>query len=129
MQQQYSAGGLATDGGGIDPVSGNPVPVGSNPVEVRDDIEASVSEGEYVVPADVVRYYGVKFFEDLRQEAKSEYAQMDSEGRVGGEAPMVADVPDPEDPYELAAMINSGEEEPRGNVSWRSDWWSFWRWR
>jgi hypothetical protein len=112
MQQQYSAGGLATDGGGIDPVSGNPVPVGSNPVEVRDDIEASVSEGEYVVPADVVRYYGVKFFEDLRQEAKSEYAQMDSEGRVGGEAPMVADVPDPEDPYELAAMINSGEEEP-----------------
>ena len=34
--------------------------------EVRDDIPAQLSDGEYVVPADVVRYYGVKFFEDLR---------------------------------------------------------------
>ena len=30
--------------------------------EVRDDIPAQLSEGEYVVPADVVQYYGVKGF-------------------------------------------------------------------
>ena len=29
--------------------------------EVRDDIPAMLSEGEYVVPADVLRYYGVNF--------------------------------------------------------------------
>ena len=35
----------------IDPVSGNEVPPGALPSEVRDDIPARLSEGEYVVPA------------------------------------------------------------------------------
>lgn len=69
----------------VDPVSGNEIPLGSTAEEVRDDIEANLSEGEYVVPADVLRFYGVKFFEDLRDHAKSEYAIMESEGRIGGE--------------------------------------------
>ena len=42
----------------IDPVSGNEVPPGALPSEVRDDIPAQLSEGEYVVPADVLQYYG-----------------------------------------------------------------------
>ena len=70
---------------GVDPVSGNEVPIGSLPEEVRDDIPAQLSEGEYVVPADVVRYYGVKFFEDLRTEAKLGFDAMDEAGRIGGE--------------------------------------------
>lgn len=70
---------------GVDPVSGNEVPMGATPEEVRDDIPAQLSEGEYVVPADVVRYYGVKFFEDLRAEAKQGWASMEANGRVGGE--------------------------------------------
>ena len=69
----------------VDPVSGNDVPPGSLPEEVRDDIPARLSEGEYVVPADVVRYYGVKFFEDLRDQAKMGLQQMDEDGRIGGE--------------------------------------------
>ena len=69
----------------VDPVSGNDVPPGSLPEEVRDDIPARLSEGEYVVPADVVRYYGVKFFEDLRDQAKMGLQQMDKDGRIGGE--------------------------------------------
>ena len=69
----------------VDPVSGNDVPPGSLPEEVRDDIPARLSEGEYVVPADVVRYYGVKFFEDLRTQAKMGLQQMDADGRIGGE--------------------------------------------
>jgi len=69
----------------VDPVSGNEVPPGSLPEEVRDDIPARLSEGEYVVPADVLRFYGVKFFEDLRENAKMELARMDREGRIGGE--------------------------------------------
>jgi hypothetical protein len=70
---------------GVDPVSGNEVPMGATPEEVRDDIPAQLSEGEYVVPADVVRFYGVKFFEDLRTQAKQGYAEMDQNGRIGGE--------------------------------------------
>jgi len=69
----------------VDPVSGNDVPPGSLPEEVRDDIPAMLSEGEYVVPADVLRYYGMKFFEDLRAQAKMGLAEMDANGRIGGE--------------------------------------------
>ena len=61
---------------GIDPVSGNEVPMGSTPKEVRDDIPAQLSEGEYVVPSDVVRFYGVRFFENLRAKAKFGYQDM-----------------------------------------------------
>jgi len=78
-------GGLTDDGMERDPVSGNEVPPGSMAEEVRDDIDARLSGGEYVVPADVVRYYGVKFFEDLRGEAKMGLNHMEQTGRIGGE--------------------------------------------
>ena len=78
-------GGIADDGMDVDPVSGNEVPPGSLAEEVRDDIPAQLSEGEYVVPADVVRYYGVKFFEDLRYQAKMGLAEMEANGRIGRE--------------------------------------------
>ena len=77
--------------GEVDPVSGNEVPPGSLPEEVRDDVPAMLSEGEYVVPADVLRFYGVKFFEDLRAEAKMGLAEMESNGRIGGEPVMEDD--------------------------------------
>jgi len=94
MEQQMSLfeeGGMKDDGLNIDPVSGNDIPPGSLAKEVRDDIPAQLSDGEYVVPADVVQYYGVKFFEDLRMEAKSGLAQMEATGRIGGE-PMAVDM-------------------------------------
>ena len=68
-----------------DPVSGNEVPPGAMPSEVRDDIPAQLSEGEYVVPADVLQYYGIKFFEDLRNTAKMELSGLEEGGRIGGE--------------------------------------------
>ena len=70
---------------GVDPVSGNEIPLGSTAENVRDDIPAQLSEGEIVVPADVVRFHGVKLFEDLRAAAKMGYAQMNADGRIGGE--------------------------------------------
>ena len=77
-------GGLKDDGLNEDPVSGNKVPSGSMAKEVRDDIPAMLSEGEYVVPADVLRFYGVNFFEDLRNKAKSGLTNMEKNGRIGG---------------------------------------------
>jgi len=68
-----------------DPISGNEIPDGSMAKEVRDDIPAMLSEGEYVVPADVLRYYGVNFFENLRNQAKNNLTQMERKGRIGGE--------------------------------------------
>ena len=85
MEMLFDEGGIADDGMNVDPVSGNEIPPGSMASEVRDDIPAQLSEGEYVVPADVLRFYGVKFFEDLRLEAKRGMAQMEADGRIGGE--------------------------------------------
>ena len=100
-------GGLRTDGQRVDPVSGNQVPVGSNASEVRDDIPAQLSEGEYVVPADIVRYYGVKFFEDLRNQGKGGLQHMAATGRIGGE-PVPAGGPqaDQMSPEEMQMMQN-----------------------
>jgi len=85
LEMLLQEGGIADDGTTVDPVSGNEVPPGSMAEEVRDDVPAQLSEGEYVVPADVTRYYGVKFFEDLRTQAKQGMGQMEAEGRIGGE--------------------------------------------
>lgn len=67
---------------GYDSVSGNPVPAGSNEMNVRDDIPAVLSDGEYVVPADVVRYHGLKTFMSLRDEAKMGLMMMQAEGQI-----------------------------------------------
>lgn len=96
-----------------DPVSGNEVPIGSTPDEVRDDIPAALSEGEYVVPADVVRYYGVKFFEDLRSQAKSGWSEMEANGRVGGE-PMGMEMGGDELPFDVAELQMIEDDEPEG---------------
>jgi len=96
-----------------DPVSGNEVPIGATPDEVRDDIPAALSEGEYVVPADVVRYYGVKFFEDLRSQAKSGWASMEANGRVGGE-PMGMEMGGDELPFDVSELQMMDDGEPEG---------------
>ena len=101
-----------------DPVSGNEVPTGAMPEEVRDDIPAQLSEGEYVVPADVLRYYGVKFFEDLRSQAKQGWQELDEGGRVGGE-PMGMEMGDDELPFDISELqvVEDGEmgEQPDMN--------------
>lgn len=67
---------------GHDPVSGNPVPPGSDEENVRDDLPAVLSDGEYVVPADVVRYHGLKTFMEMREEAKLGLMAMAFEGQI-----------------------------------------------
>jgi hypothetical protein len=84
MNRLMQEGGMADDGMNREPVTGNEIPPGSLASEVRDDIPAQLSEGEYVVPADVLRYYGVRFFEDLRAQAKQGMMEMESDGRIGG---------------------------------------------
>jgi len=102
---------------GVDPESGNEVPLGAMPEEVRDDIPAQLSEGEYVVPADVVRFYGVKFFEDLRTQAKTGYQEMEENGRIGGEPVGQEDsgmeMVEPEDdlPFDLSELQTVDDEE------------------
>jgi len=112
-------GGLDDDGMSRDPVSGNEIPPGSMANEVRDDVDAKLSDGEYVVPANVVRFFGVKFFEDLRTQAMQGLGAMEANGRIGGEpvpsampmqdqmAQMQPEVSE-EDMQMLQSMMNEG---------------------
>lgn len=81
-EPKFAEGGAVEN---VDPVSGNPVPTGSLPEEVRDDVDAKLSQGEYVLPADVVRFFGLAQIESLVSKAKEGLAQMEAKGRIGGE--------------------------------------------
>lgn len=76
-------GGVMQEGGTKDPVSGNAVPPGAMQEEVRDDIDAKLSEGEFVFPADVVRYFGLQKLMALRDEAKIGLQKMAEIGQMG----------------------------------------------
>ena len=83
QMDMFDDGGLMDEGGTIDPVSGNDVPPGSTQEEVRDDIPAQLSEGEFVFPADVVRYFGLEKLMEMRQEAKMGLQRMEDMGQMG----------------------------------------------
>jgi hypothetical protein len=83
QMEMFDDGGLMDEGGTVDPVSGNDVPPGSTQEEVRDDIPAQLSEGEFVFPADVVRYFGLEKLMEMRQEAKMGLQRMDDMGQMG----------------------------------------------
>ena len=87
--------GMAKSTAKKDPVSGNEIPKASTAEEVRDDIPAQLSEGEFVLPADVVRYHGLEKLMKLRQQAKQGINTMDKMGQLGNadEATMPDDLP------------------------------------
>ena len=114
MEEQmklFEEGGLRDEGGMVDEESGNDVPIGSTRKEVRDDIPAMLSEGEFVFPADVVRFLGLERLMNLRQEAKMGLKQMEAMGQMGNsdEATMPDDLP-----FGMADLvIVEGEMEPQ----------------
>ena len=95
QMELFEDGGLKDEGGTVDPVSGNDVPVGSTQEEVRDDIPAQLSEGEFVFPADVVRFIGLEKLMNIRQRAKAGLQRMDDMGQMGNseEATIPDDLP------------------------------------
>jgi len=95
QMELFEDGGLRDEGGMVDKESGNEVPVGSTRKEVRDDIPAMLSEGEFVFPADVVRYIGLENLMRIRQDAKQGLKQMEAMGQMGNgdEAVLPDDMP------------------------------------
>lgn len=95
QMEMFEDGGLMQEGGTTDPESGNEVPVGSTQEEVRDDIPAQLSEGEFVFPADVVRFYGLEKLMEMRQRAKAGLQMMEDMGQMGNseEATLPDDIP------------------------------------
>ena len=92
MNNMFAEGGVMQEGGTVDPVSGNEVPPGAMQEEVRDDIDAKLSEGEFVFPADVVRFIGLQTLMKLRDKAKMGLKRMNEIGQMGN----AEEVPDGE---------------------------------
>jgi hypothetical protein len=83
QMEMFDLGGLKDQGETTDRKSRNKVPVGSLKKEVRDDVPINISEGEFVLPADVVRYHGLEKIMNLRQNAKSGLELMNKMGQMG----------------------------------------------
>ena len=115
QMELFEDGGLKDEGGTIDPVSGNDVPPGSTQKEVRDDIPAQLSEGEFVFPADVVRFIGLEKLMKIRQRAKAGLQRMEDMGQMGNseEAIMPDDLPFSIDDLD---MEDDGLEMNKGGV-------------
>ena len=95
-------GGMQDDGGETEPKSGNKVPSGSLKEEVADDIPTMLSEGEFVFPADVVRYIGLETLMKMRQDAKQGLKMMEKMGQLGN--PEEAEIPD-DVPFGMADLV------------------------
>ena len=115
QMDMFDDGGLMDEGGTVDPVSGNDVPPGSTQEEVRDDIPAQLSEGEFVFPADVVRFIGLEKLMKIRQRAKAGLQRMEDMGQMGNseEAIMPDDLPFSIDDLD---MEDDGLEMAQGGV-------------
>lgn len=83
MDKLLAEGGMKDDAGATEPSTGNVVPPGALKNEVADDIDAKLSEGEFVFPADVVRYFGLQKLMKMRDEAKIGLQKMAEIGQVG----------------------------------------------
>ena len=57
-------------------------PMGATKKEVADDQHVMMSEGELVVPANVVRYHGLGTYENMRQEALAGLEMMEEAGQI-----------------------------------------------
>ena len=95
QMELFARGGLKDEGGMIDEESGNEVPVGGTREGVRDDIDANVSNGEFIFSEDVTRYIGLDKLMQLRQQAKMGLKRMEAMGQMGNsdEATMDDDLP------------------------------------
>ena len=114
--QGFNEGGLMDEGGMVDEESGNEVPPGSLREEVRDDIPAQLSEGEFVFPADVVRYIGLENLMRMRQEAKQGLAQMEAMGQMGNSEEATVQDDLPFDMYDLDVEEDGLEMQTGGLV-------------
>lgn len=77
-----SCGGMMDGIMGYDEVSGNPIPIGSHAENVRDDIDAKLSTDEYVLPAHVVKWHGLKHIQMMQSEAEMGLMSMQMSGLI-----------------------------------------------
>lgn len=95
------------------------LPPGATAQDVADNVDAKLSEGEYVIPANVVRFLGLDKIEKMVQQAQEKLAELEDQGRIGGEEILSED--DVELPFaeeELVGFAAGGlVDTPDSNVA------------
>lgn len=116
-------GGMAMMGDDDCGMMSDPMPIGATESEVADDISAMISENEYVLPANVVKWHGLKHIMDMQEEAEMGLMMMHEQGliqEVEGETEEESDSTGVED-AEISDAGDSEQEEketietPEGN--------------
>lgn len=128
LKRRSNIPGFQEGGTNVDPISGNEVPTGSLPEEVRDDVDAKLSPGEFVIPADVVRFIGLERLMKMRDEAKkglqrmAEIGQMGNAEEVGEKSNSTYEDSEFESEIDdILEEIASEEEEDKGDVEEQTD--------
>jgi len=89
---KYAEGGLVMDnleealptmGEATEAPPATELPAGAIPEDVADDVHAQVSKGEYIIPANIVRFLGVEKLEGLVAKAQAKLQELEDSGRMG----------------------------------------------
>ena len=79
---EMSHGGIAGVCGMMSDPMPNLMPVGASENEVADDISIIISEGEYVLPANVLKWHGLKAIMDMQSETEMGLMMMHDIGLI-----------------------------------------------
>ena len=104
-----NTGGIMMPEDDIDPVSGNPIPVGSSAENVRDDIPAMLSQDEYVLPAHVVKWHGLKTITEMQSAAECGLMMLHADGLIGGQE--LDEEESDEDDIEVSEVEDDDDDE------------------
>lgn len=86
----------------------NALPPGATPKDVADDVNIKASEGEFIFPANVVRYIGVSRLEQMVRKATKELEEMEKTSRIGGK---IESLSDPNEELEEEDEEEIGDDE------------------
>lgn len=109
---KMSHGGMAMMGDYDCGMMSDPMPIGSTESEVADDISAMISENEYVLPANVVKWHGLKQIMAMQDEAEMGLMMMQEQG-------LIQEVSGEEDEYEHHMMYDPKTGEGKMTKSYQ----------
>ena len=105
-------GGMAMMGDDDCGMMSDPMPIGATESEVADDISAMISENEYVLPANVVKWHGLKQIMAMQDEAEMGLMMMQEQG-------LIQEVSGEEDEYEHHMMYDPKTGEGKMTKSYQ----------
>ena len=99
-------------------IMSDPLPIGSSPENVADDIEVMISQGEYVLPANVVKWHGLKHIMSMQDEAEMGLMMMHDMGLMVEVGDETQEEPDSEgvDDAQVSAASDPEQEEAETTI-------------